>query len=116
MHRLNVFAARPKMALFVVLLLSAAGISDAQTKIKSGFNLFSPQDDVQIGQQSAAQAEQQLPIVNDAQTNAYINRLGERLAANRWRWLPGRAPSHHGGGDGAQPAANCKRLPGSAHV
>ena len=82
MHRLNVFAARPKMALFVVLLLSAAGISDAQTKIKSGFNLFSPQDDVQIGQQSAAQAEQQLPIVNDAQTNAYINRLGERLAAN----------------------------------
>jgi hypothetical protein len=82
MHRLNVFAARPKMALFVVLLLSSAGISDAQTKIKPGFNLFSPQDDVQIGQQSAAQAEQQLPLVNDAQTNAYINRLGERLAAN----------------------------------
>src|SRR5437764_6512873 len=82
MHRLNVFAARPKMALFVVLLLSAAGISDAQTKIKAGFNLFSAQDDVQIGQQSAAQAEQQLPLLNDAQTNAYVNRIGQRLAAN----------------------------------
>ncbi len=81
MHRLNVLAARPTTALAVVLLLSA-GIADAQTKIKSGFNLFSPQDDVQIGQQSAAQAEQQLPIVNDAQTNAYINGIGERLAAN----------------------------------
>src|SRR5437764_3847399 len=82
MHRLNVFAARPKMALFVVLLLSAAGISDAQTKIKAGFNLFSAQDDVQIGQQSAAQAEQQLPLLNDAQTNAYVNCIGQRLAAN----------------------------------
>jgi len=41
--------ARPAMALVTVLMLSA-GIADAQTKIKPGFNLFSPQDDVQIGQ------------------------------------------------------------------
>jgi hypothetical protein len=69
------------MALAAVLFLSA-GIADAQTKIKPGFNLFSPQDDVQVGQQSAVQAEQQLPILNDAQTNAYVNRIGQRLAAN----------------------------------
>ena len=81
MHRFTLFAARPAMALATVLLLSA-GVADAQTKIKPGFNLFSPQDDVQIGQQSAAQAEQQLPVLNDAQTNAYLNRIGQRLAAN----------------------------------
>lgn len=81
MHRLKLFAARLAMALATVLLLSA-GIADAQTKIKPGFNLFSPQDDVQIGQQSAVQAEQQLPILNDAQTNAYLDRIGQRLAAN----------------------------------
>jgi hypothetical protein len=69
------------MALVTVLMLSA-GIADAQTKIKPGFNLFSPQDDVNVGQQSAAAAEQQLPILNDAQTNAYLNRIGQRLAAN----------------------------------
>jgi beta-barrel assembly-enhancing protease len=73
--------ARPAIALVTVLMLSA-GIADAQTKIKPGFNLFSPQDDVNVGQQSAVQAEQQLPILNDAQTNAYLNRIGQRLAAN----------------------------------
>src|SRR4051795_1316849 len=73
--------ARPAIALVTVLMLSG-GIADAQTKIKAGFNLFSPQDDVNVGQQSAVQAEQQLPILNDAQTNAYVNRIGQRLAAN----------------------------------
>jgi len=73
--------ARPAIALVTVLMLSA-GIADAQTKIKSGFNLFSPQDDVNVGQQSAVQAEQQLPMLNDAQVNAYVNRIGQRLAAN----------------------------------
>src|SRR6476469_9507125 len=73
--------ARPAIALVTVLMLSA-GIADAQTKIKPGFNLFSPQDDVNVGQQSAVQAEQQLPMLNDAQTNAYLNRIGQRLAAN----------------------------------
>jgi Zn-dependent protease with chaperone function len=73
--------ARPAIALVTVLMLSV-GIADAQTKIKAGFNLFSPQDDVNVGQQSAVAAEQQLPILNDAQTNAYLNRIGQRLAAN----------------------------------
>src|SRR5207248_4007330 len=67
--------------LVVVAILSTA-IAQAQTKIKPGFNLFSTSDDVQIGQQSLAQAEQQLPLVNDAQVNAYVNRIGQRLAAN----------------------------------
>jgi predicted Zn-dependent protease len=73
--------ARPAIALVTVLMFSA-GIAGAQTKIKAGFNLFSPQDDVSVGQQSAVQAEQQLPMLNDAQTNAYLNRIGQRLAAN----------------------------------
>jgi Zn-dependent protease with chaperone function len=73
--------ARPAIALVTVLMLSA-GIAGAQTKIKPGFNLFSPQDDVNVGQQSAVAAEQQLPMLNDAQTNAYLNRIGQRLATN----------------------------------
>jgi Zn-dependent protease with chaperone function len=73
--------ARPAIALVTVLMISA-GIADAQTKIKAGFNLFSPQDDVSVGQQSSVQAERQLPMLNDAQTNAYLNRIGQRLAAN----------------------------------
>ena len=72
---------RPMAALLVVVAMSV-GVADAQTKINSGWNLFSAEQDVQIGQQSATAAEQQLPILNDSATQAYINRIGQRLAAN----------------------------------
>ena len=74
-------AVRPLFALMVTLAL-ASGVAQAQTKINAGWNLFSAQQDVEIGQQSAVQAEQQLPILNDANVNNYINRIGQRLAAN----------------------------------
>lgn len=73
---------RTKHTLAIVVLALAASVASAQTRIKPGFNLFSEQDDVQIGQQSAQQALQQLPILNDSQVNAYVNRIGQRLAAN----------------------------------
>lgn len=66
----------------VLLLVLSAGIADAQTKVKSGFNLFSTQDDVQIGQQSAVEAERQLPILRDASVQQYVDHIGQRLAAN----------------------------------
>ncbi len=74
-------AVSPAIALAIALIFTA-GIADAQTKIKPGFNLFSTQDDVQIGQQSMQQALQQLPILNDSQINSYVNNIGQRLAAN----------------------------------
>ena len=68
-------------SLLVLTLLCSAAVAEAQTKIKSGFNLFSAEQDVEVGQQSAAEAEQQLPILNDSQINSYINQIGQRLAA-----------------------------------
>lgn len=73
--------ARPVLALMLALSLGA-GVAEAQTKINPGWNMFSPQQDVEIGQQSAVQAEQQLPILRDADVDAYVNRIGQRLAAN----------------------------------
>ena len=81
MSRIRIFVTRPVVTLSLLLTLSAA-IADAQTRIKPGFNLFSPQDDVQVGLQSAQAAEQQLPMLNDAMVNNYVNRIGQRLAAN----------------------------------
>ncbi|HET7437291.1 MAG TPA: M48 family metallopeptidase [Thermoanaerobaculia bacterium] len=81
MHRPAHRAARPLLTLMLALSLST-GLAQAQTQIKSGFNLFSAQDDVQIGAQSAQEAERQLPLMNDAQVNAYVNRIGARLARN----------------------------------
>ena len=71
-----------RMRVAVLVLLVSAGIADAQTKIKAGFNLFSAQDDVQVGQQSAVEAERQLPILRDASVQQYVDRIGQRLAAN----------------------------------
>ncbi len=81
MNRRSDFVARPVLAMVMALMLGAS-IADAQTNIKPGWNLFSPQDDVQIGQQSAVQAEQQLPILNDQRAEAYVNRIGQRLATH----------------------------------
>ncbi|HEY0593584.1 MAG TPA: M48 family metallopeptidase, partial [Thermoanaerobaculia bacterium] len=38
--------------------------------------------DAQIGYQSAVQVERQLPLVADSTVDAYVNRIGRRLAAN----------------------------------
>jgi Zn-dependent protease with chaperone function len=74
--------ARHRVLALVMALALVPAAASAQTKINSGWNLFSAEDDVQIGQQSAAQAEAQLPILNDAQVNNYVNRIGARLAQN----------------------------------
>jgi Zn-dependent protease with chaperone function len=67
---------------FAMALAMTAAVADAQTKVKAGFNLFSTQDDAQIGAQSAAEAERQLPIVRDGNVENYVNRIGQRLAQN----------------------------------
>jgi len=63
-----------------VLLLSA-GIAFGQLKtLRPGFDMFTPQQDVQLGKEAAAQVEKTQPIVKNAQVDAYINELGHHLA------------------------------------
>jgi Zn-dependent protease with chaperone function len=70
------------MTWVVILLLSAwPMLAVGQTKVKPGFNLFTPQQDIEIGQQSAIEAEKQLPILGERRAAEYLNRLGQRLAA-----------------------------------
>jgi hypothetical protein len=69
-------------AYVLALLLSLMPMTGlTQTKVKSGFNLFAPQQDVEIGQQSAIEAEKQLPILRDSRAAEYVNRLGQTLGA-----------------------------------
>jgi beta-barrel assembly-enhancing protease len=65
----------------VACMTLAAGTVAAQTHISPGFNLFSAAQDQEIGKQSADAAEQQLPILHDQSIEAYVDRIGERLAA-----------------------------------
>jgi Zn-dependent protease with chaperone function len=56
-------------------------MSFAQTRIKPGFNLYSVAQDQEIGRQSAVEAERQLPMLNDRSVDAYVDKVGKRLAA-----------------------------------
>jgi predicted Zn-dependent protease len=72
-----------KKQIIAVLILAtcSAGAAFGQTVVHSGFNIFSVDQDVEIGRQSAAQVEQQLPMLANSQITRYVSSLGARLAA-----------------------------------
>src|SRR3954452_24199355 len=78
---MDMYQRRTNSALLLALMLMPA-IALAQTKVKSGFNLFSPDQDAEVGRQSAAEAEQQLPILRDPVVQNYVNRIGQSLPRN----------------------------------
>src|SRR5437660_1624341 len=53
----------------------------AQTQITYHSNKFKPTDDVRLGRQAAAEAEQQFPLLRDPEVTAYVERVGQRLVA-----------------------------------
>ena len=70
-----------KRTLVLVLIVAISPALWAQTKVKPGFNLMSLEQDVEIGRQSAAEIEKQLPMLRDATVNRYVSKVGKRLAA-----------------------------------
>ncbi|HXT16882.1 MAG TPA: M48 family metallopeptidase [Gemmatimonadaceae bacterium] len=46
---------------------------------------ISQQQEVQLGQEQAAQVSQQLPILNDPTINSYVNSLGQQIASHTSR-------------------------------
>lgn len=70
---------RKVWGLFAVFVL--ATVVEAQLKsLKPGFNLFSPQQDVQLGQEAKTQVEKQQQILHDDRVTGYLTQLGQRLA------------------------------------
>ncbi len=64
-----------------LVLCLAPEAAQAQADPKPGFNLFSVEQDIEIGRQSAAEAERQLPILRDPSLERYLNALVRTLAA-----------------------------------
>ena len=52
-----------------------------QTRIKLHSNKYSVQDDIKLGRQAAAEAEQQFPLLRDGEVQSYVERVGNRLVA-----------------------------------
>ncbi|MEX2302051.1 MAG: M48 family metalloprotease [Bryobacterales bacterium] len=59
--------------------LTAAG---NRTPLKPGWNMFSPQQDVELGQQASGEVVKQVLMLNDSRVDKYLNNLGQRLAAH----------------------------------
>ena len=64
------------VALSPVLLFAVEGLS-----FRPGFNLFSPDQDVEMGQKASAEVNSNLPLLKDGEVDGYVSGLGRRLAA-----------------------------------
>ena len=67
-------------AVALALSVSASGLV-AQTAIKVPKNRFTPQQDVELGREAAAEVRKQYPIIRDDQIQGYLTKLGDRLVA-----------------------------------
>ena len=104
-RRLRGSVARVGALTFV--LVAGVWAADGRTILKPGWNMFSPQQDVEVGQQVSPDAERQLPMLNNARVDDYVDSLGRRLASN----APGeRYPYHFKVVN--DPAINAFALPG----
>ncbi len=68
------------LVIALVLVTAQPGVAQ-RTELKPGFNVFSPEQDVEMGREVAMEAERELPIIDDVQLEGYLNRLGRSLAS-----------------------------------
>jgi Zn-dependent protease with chaperone function len=71
--------ARLVTALAVATALTTSAL--AQTKVTPPPNKYSVVEDVKLGQEAAAEARKELPMLNDDRVDDYVERVGERLVA-----------------------------------
>jgi predicted Zn-dependent protease len=82
---------KPLAAAIFVALLPATLVAQRAPEFRPGFNLFSPQQDVEVGRQAAADADKQLPLIADPEVVRYVSDLGHRLVqhepiASKYPW------------------------------
>lgn len=65
------------------LLLGLSISAQTPHRFQPGFNLFSRQQDVQLGQENAAQVRKQMTVINDPVLTAYVTRVGKKLVASQ---------------------------------
>lgn len=78
------FGLKQKLFAFITLVSITALplMSVAQTRVEMPKNKYKIQDDVKLGNDGAKEVEKIFPILNDAETARYIERVGARLVAN----------------------------------
>ena len=67
----------------LILVLASVSWAQGPTQFHPGFNLFSKQQDVQLGQENAAQVRAHMKVIRNPVLNDYVNKVGRRLVAAR---------------------------------
>ncbi len=75
---------RKPLSTTVLAALLWTGCASRQpgSPIKPGFNIFSKDQEVQIGREAAVEVRKQVEVVKDSELQSYISTLGRRLASN----------------------------------
>jgi len=73
---------RVKSTLIAASLAAFVATAAAQTQVSAPKNKYSPADDVKLGREAAQEVEKEMPVMRDSQVNAYLDRIGQRLAEN----------------------------------
>jgi beta-barrel assembly-enhancing protease len=65
-----------------IIALGLAGCAGRKPgdPLKPGYNVYSKEQDIQLGQQAAQQISRQVDVVNNSRLQQYIDRLGAKLA------------------------------------
>ena len=81
--RLTRLLGRSAMLPILLLALATAAVAPSEPLLHpSGFNLFSKQQDIQLGQQNAAQVKKQMPVLPDSSPVVqYVQQVGRKLVA-----------------------------------
>ena len=66
-------------AVLTVLILSAAAVSAQLRQLRPGWNLFSAQQDVQLGKEASEQVERRIAMVHNRDVNGYLNTILKKL-------------------------------------
>ena len=69
---------RPYIPLTAAVLALTVSVA-AQTNITPDKNSYTPAQDVQLGQEAAAEAKRQLPMLNDDGVDSFVEEVGETL-------------------------------------
>ncbi len=71
------------LAWIAIVLLTTVLWAQGPSRFRPGFNLFSKDQDVQLGKESADQVRKQMTVVKDPVLTDYVNRVGKRLVSAR---------------------------------
>src|SRR5438445_12558813 len=67
------------MAKTLIAVVLSTALVAAQTRITPPKNKYTPAQDVELGQQAATEARQQLPIMRDEAVSSFTESIGRRL-------------------------------------